>query len=65
VGHGHKDRDSLAIAASYDVITHINFVIVQAMQDDVTNRLNGLVRFEGIGYLLCAMSTSMLSRSTV
>jgi imidazolonepropionase-like amidohydrolase len=42
-------RPADAIAAGYDEITHINFVMMQAMPDDVVNQSNGIQRFEGIG----------------
>jgi hypothetical protein len=50
--HGHipatmRPRD--VIAAGYDEITHINFVMMQAMPDDVVNQSNGLMRFQGPG----------------
>jgi imidazolonepropionase-like amidohydrolase len=50
--HGHVPatmRPADAIAAGYDEITHINFVMMQAMPDDVVNQSNGIQRFEGIG----------------
>jgi imidazolonepropionase-like amidohydrolase len=50
--HGHLPegmRPSQAINAGYDEITHINFVIMQAMPDDVVGRSNGIARFEGPG----------------
>ncbi|MGZ8335638.1 MAG: amidohydrolase family protein [Allosphingosinicella sp.] len=50
--HGHvpatmRPRD--AIEAGYDEITHINFVMMQAMPDEVVNQSNGLMRFQGPG----------------
>jgi imidazolonepropionase-like amidohydrolase len=50
--HGHvpatmRPRD--AIAAGYDEITHMNFVMMQAMPDEVVNQSNGIMRFEGPG----------------
>jgi imidazolonepropionase-like amidohydrolase len=50
--HGHVPasmRPADAIDAGYDEITHINFVMMQAMPDEVVNRSNGIARFEGIG----------------
>src|ERR1700683_3058377 len=38
-----------AIADGYDEITHINFVIMQAMPDEVVAKSNGIARFEGPG----------------
>jgi imidazolonepropionase-like amidohydrolase len=50
--HGHvpatmRPRD--AIEAGYDEVTHINFVMMQAMPDTVVNQSNGIMRFEGPG----------------
>ncbi|HYJ29700.1 MAG TPA: amidohydrolase family protein, partial [Allosphingosinicella sp.] len=50
--HGHipatmRPRD--VIEAGYNEITHINFVMMQAMPDDVVNQSNGLMRFQGPG----------------
>ena len=50
--HGHIPatmRPAEAIAAGYDEITHINFVMMQAMPDEVVNQSNGLMRFQGPG----------------
>jgi len=50
--HGHVPagmRPSAAIAAGYDEITHINFVIMEAMPDEVVKTSNGMNRFEGPG----------------
>lgn len=50
--HGHLPagmRPMQAITAGYDEITHINFVIMQAMPDDVVAKSNGIARFEGPG----------------
>jgi imidazolonepropionase-like amidohydrolase len=50
--HGHLPqgmRPMQAIDAGYDEITHINFVMMQAMPDSVVNQSNGIARFEGIG----------------
>src|SRR5207248_414006 len=50
--HGHVPatmRPADAIAAGYDEITHVNFVMMQAMPDDVVNHSNGNMRFEGTG----------------
>jgi imidazolonepropionase-like amidohydrolase len=48
--HGHVPatmRPADVIAAGYDEITHINFVMMQAMPDEVVNQSNGMQRFEG------------------
>ena len=42
-------RPTDAIADGYDEITHINFVIMQAMPDSVVSKSNGLARIEGPG----------------
>jgi imidazolonepropionase-like amidohydrolase len=50
--HGHVPagmRPSQAIAAGYDEITHIYFVMMEAMPDHVVATSNGINRFEGIG----------------
>ncbi|HEX8365081.1 MAG TPA: amidohydrolase family protein [Allosphingosinicella sp.] len=50
--HGHIPatmRPTDVIAAGYDEITHINFVMMQAMPDEVVNQSNGLMRFQGPG----------------
>jgi imidazolonepropionase-like amidohydrolase len=50
--HGHLPagvRPLQAIEAGYDEITHINFVIMQAMPDEVVAQSNGIARFEGPG----------------
>jgi imidazolonepropionase-like amidohydrolase len=50
--HGHVPagmRPSQAIAAGYDEITHIYFVMMEAMPDSVVATSNGINRFEGIG----------------
>jgi imidazolonepropionase-like amidohydrolase len=50
--HGHVPagmRPSQAIAAGYDELTHIYFVMMEAMPDDVVATSNGINRFEGIG----------------
>jgi imidazolonepropionase-like amidohydrolase len=50
--HGHLPagmRTGQAIAAGYDEITHIYFVAMQAMPDDVVEHSNGIQRFQGIG----------------
>jgi imidazolonepropionase-like amidohydrolase len=50
--HGHLPagvRPMQAINDGYDEITHINFVIMQAMPDDVVAKSNGIARFEGPG----------------
>jgi imidazolonepropionase-like amidohydrolase len=50
--HGHLPagiRPLDAINAGYDEITHINFVIMQAMPDEVVNVSNSTQRLEGPG----------------
>lgn len=50
--HGHIPqgiRPMDAIDAGYDEITHINWVIMQAMPDSVIAASNGIMRFEGPG----------------
>lgn len=50
--HGHLPtgiRPLDAIKAGYDEITHINWIIMQAMPDDVIKASNGIMRFEGPG----------------
>jgi imidazolonepropionase-like amidohydrolase len=50
--HGHLPagiRPMDAIKAGYDEITHINWIIMQAMPDDVVKASNGIMRFEGPG----------------
>jgi imidazolonepropionase-like amidohydrolase len=50
--HGHVPagmRPSQAIAAGYDEITHIYFVMMEAMPDSVVATSNGINRFEGVG----------------
>ena len=50
--HGHIPatmRPSDVIAAGYDEITHINFVMMEAMPDEVVDHSNGLMRFQGPG----------------
>jgi imidazolonepropionase-like amidohydrolase len=50
--HGHLPagmRTEQAIDDGYDEITHIYFVMMQAMPDDVVNHSNGMARFEGPG----------------
>jgi len=42
-------RPLQAIEAGYDEITHINFVMMQAMPDAVVAQSNGIARFEGPG----------------
>src|SRR5262249_8384214 len=48
--HGHIPagmRPLEAVRAGYDEITHINFVMMQAMPDDVVQHSNGLPRMNG------------------
>jgi imidazolonepropionase-like amidohydrolase len=50
--HGHIPagmRPSQAIAAGYDEITHIYFIMMEAMPDAVVATSNGINRFEGTG----------------
>ncbi|MDO7842030.1 amidohydrolase family protein [Sphingomonas immobilis] len=50
--HGHIPatlRPKDVIAGGYDEITHINFVIMQALPDSVVNIDNGIERFNGPG----------------
>jgi imidazolonepropionase-like amidohydrolase len=50
--HGHIPagiRPVDAINAGYDEITHINWVMMQAMPDSVITVSNGIMRFEGPG----------------
>ena len=50
--HGHVPagmRPSQAIAAGYDELTHIYFVMMEAMPDEVVATSNGINRFEGTG----------------
>jgi imidazolonepropionase-like amidohydrolase len=50
--HGHIPagiRPMDAINDGYDEITHINWIIMQAMPDDVIKSSNGIMRFEGPG----------------
>ena len=50
--HGHLPagmRPSQAIAAGYDELTHIYFVMMEAMPDQVVATSNGINRFEGTG----------------
>jgi imidazolonepropionase-like amidohydrolase len=50
--HGHIPagiRPLDAVNAGYDEITHINWVVMQAMPDDVIKVSNGIARFEGPG----------------
>jgi hypothetical protein len=50
--HGHIPagmRPLDAIKAGYDEVTHINWIIMQAMPDSVIAVSNGIMRFEGPG----------------
>jgi imidazolonepropionase-like amidohydrolase len=50
--HGHLPagmRTSEAIKAGYDEVTHIYFIMMEAMPDDVVKNSNGMGRFEGTG----------------
>ena len=50
--HGHIPvgmRTLDAINAGYDEVTHINWIVMQAMPDSVIAASNGIMRFEGPG----------------
>jgi hypothetical protein len=50
--HGHIPvgmRTLDAINAGYDEVTHINWIVMQGMPDNVINESNGIQRFEGPG----------------
>jgi imidazolonepropionase-like amidohydrolase len=50
--HGHLPagmKPSQAIAAGYDELTHIYFVSMEAMPDEVVQHSNGMQRFAGTG----------------
>jgi Amidohydrolase family len=47
IPHGMRPLD--AVQAGYDEITHINFVMMQVMPDDVVATSNGMNRFIGAG----------------
>jgi imidazolonepropionase-like amidohydrolase len=47
IPHGMRPLD--AVRAGYDEITHINFVMMQAMPDDIVKNSNGMNRFVGTG----------------
>ncbi len=47
IPHGMRALD--AVHAGYDEITHINFVMMQALPDDVVKNSNGMGRFVGTG----------------
>ncbi|HEU5135401.1 MAG TPA: amidohydrolase family protein [Steroidobacteraceae bacterium] len=50
--HGHIPvgmRPLEAINAGYDEVTHINWIVMQAMPDSVIGESNGILRFEGPG----------------
>ena len=47
IPHGMRPLD--AVRDGYDEITHINFVMMQAMPDDVVKVSNGMGRFMGTG----------------
>jgi imidazolonepropionase-like amidohydrolase len=47
IPHGMRPLD--AVHAGYDEITHINFVMMQAMPDDIVANSNGMNRFVGTG----------------
>lgn len=47
IPHGMRPLD--AVHAGYDEITHINFVMMQAMPDEIVANSNGMNRFVGTG----------------
>jgi imidazolonepropionase-like amidohydrolase len=47
IPHGMRPLD--AVRAGYDEITHINFVMMQAMPDEIVANSNGMNRFVGTG----------------
>ncbi len=47
IPHGMRALD--AVHAGYDEITHINFVMMQALPDDIVKVSNGMARFVGTG----------------
>ena len=50
--HGHIPqglRPLDAVNAGYDEITHVNWIMMQAMPDNVIQNSNGIMRFEGPG----------------
>jgi cytosine/adenosine deaminase-related metal-dependent hydrolase len=47
IPHGMRPLD--AVHAGYDEITHINFVMMQAMPDEIVAKSNGMGRFVGTG----------------
>ena len=47
IPHGMRALD--AVHAGYDEITHINFVMMQALPDDIIKNSNGMNRFVGTG----------------
>jgi imidazolonepropionase-like amidohydrolase len=50
--HGHIPRGLRplqAVDAGYDEITHINWIVMQAMPESVVQESNGIARFEGPG----------------
>jgi cytosine/adenosine deaminase-related metal-dependent hydrolase len=47
IPHGMRPLD--AVHDGYDEITHINFVMMQAMPDDIVKNSNGMNRFVGTG----------------
>jgi cytosine/adenosine deaminase-related metal-dependent hydrolase len=47
IPHGMRPLD--AVHDGYDEITHINFVMMQAMPDDIVKSSNGMNRFVGTG----------------
>ncbi len=66
--HGHVPagmRPSQAIAAGYDEITHIYFVMMEAMPDSVVNTSNGINRFEGTGRYAKDVDLSVPPMSTL
>ncbi len=68
-------RPSAAVAAGYDGVNHINFIVMEAMPDDVVETSNGLNRFFGPGKYaqsidlaeppMAAFLTTLAERKTV
>jgi imidazolonepropionase-like amidohydrolase len=66
--HGHIPvgiRPMDAINDGYDEITHINWIVMQAMPDDVINASNGIMRFEGPGRYAKDVDLDGLSINTI
>jgi imidazolonepropionase-like amidohydrolase len=66
--HGHIPagiRPIDAINAGYDEITHINWMMMQAMPDDVIKSSNGILRFEGPGRYAKGVDLDGLAINTI